>query len=104
MKFKIRHKQRGYFLAPLAAWAGTTAGATAIGAGAAVVGAGTAIYAATKGAPKIPGSPQPPTQDTAANAANQQADMMRKRRGVLANIAAGNATAPQVSAKTTLGS
>lgn len=93
MKFKSRHKQRGYF-AP-AVW-------TAI---AAVGSTAANVYTATKGAPKIPQAPQPPTQDTAANASNQQADLDRRRRGVLANIMGGqNATAPTVSNKTQLGS
>lgn len=77
----------------------------AIGYGIAAVGAASAAYAATKSGPKPPSPVQPPTQDTAANAANQAADMNAKRKGVLANIYAGqNATAPMVSAKTTLGS
>lgn len=96
MHFKSRHRQRGYFLAPLVPY---------IAGAATAASAGAAVYSATKGAPKVPLAPQPATQDTAANAANQQSDLMRKRRGVLANIAAGsNATAPQVSAKSTLGS
>lgn len=49
--------------------------------------------------------PMPPTFDTAANAANQQEDLMRKRRGILANIyAGGSAPAPTVASKQLLGS
>lgn len=92
MRFRSMKRQRGYVALPYLAAAATAASA------------GAAVYTATKGAPKVPQAPQPPTQDTAANAANQQSDMDRRRRGVLANIAAGNATAPQVSAKSTLGS
>ncbi len=48
--------------------------------------------------------PGPPTQDTAANAATQQSDYLRRRRGVMANIAAGNAGSPTVQNKSALGS
>lgn len=51
-----------------------------------------------------PTPPGPPTQDTAANAAQQQQDLLRRRRGVFANIfAGGNAAAPAVATKATLG-
>lgn len=49
--------------------------------------------------------PTAPTQDTAANAALQQQDLLRRRRGVFGNIFAGGAApAPTTSTKTTLGS
>lgn len=68
------------------------------------IGAGASAYAATKGTPKIPTPPKPPTQDTAANAANQQQDLLNKRRGVLANIYAGQQTqAPPAVQKVNLG-
>jgi hypothetical protein len=47
--------------------------------------------------------PGPPTQDTAANAAMQQNDLLRRRRGVYGNIFAGNAPAPQTATKSLLG-
>lgn len=52
--------------------------------------------------PQLPGAP---TMDTAANAAAQSADQMRRRRGVYANIYAGGAAqpAPTVSQKSLLG-
>ena len=51
-----------------------------------------------------PGPPGPPTQDTAANASLQQQYLQRLRRGVAGNIyAGGNAAAPQVASKSTLG-
>lgn len=49
--------------------------------------------------------PTAPTQDTAANASLQQQDMLRRRRGVFANIFAGGAApAPSTATKSTLGS
>jgi len=49
--------------------------------------------------------PTAPTQVTAANAALQQQDMLRRRRGVFANIfAGGSAPAPATATKSTLGS
>lgn len=59
--------------------------AASISAGAGVVGAIKAGKQMT-----LPKPPEPPSQDTAANAANQQALLMRRRRGVLSNIFAGN--------------
>lgn len=51
-----------------------------------------------------PAPPGPPSQDTAANAAMQQQDLVRRRRGVFGNIlAGGNAPAPTVATKSTLG-
>lgn len=50
----------------------------------------------------VPPAPTAPTQDTAANAARQMQDQMRRRRGVYGNIFAGNAATPAV-AKTALG-
>lgn len=51
-----------------------------------------------------PAPPGPPSQDTAANAALQQNDVLRRRRGVMANIFAGGAAAtPATSTKSTLG-
>ena len=51
--------------------------------------------------PVFPGAP---TADTAANSAQQTQDMMRRRRGVMANIFAGNNAAPPPTTKTNLGS
>lgn len=49
--------------------------------------------------------PTAPTQDTAANAALQQQDMLRRRRGVFANIFAGGAApTPATATKSALGS
>lgn len=49
--------------------------------------------------------PTAPTQDTAANASLQQQDLLRRRRGVFANIFAGGAApAPATATKSTLGS
>lgn len=51
-----------------------------------------------------PGPPGPATQDTAANAALQQQDLMRRRRGVYGNITgASQQAAPIVSNKSALG-
>ncbi len=53
-----------------------------------------------------PGPPGPPNPNDAANAAQAQADQMRMRRGVLANIYAGAQTgqaAQPVVGKTQLG-
>ena len=51
-----------------------------------------------------PPPPSPPTQDVAANAAKQQLDFLRRRRGVLGNIFAGaGQTAPATTTKATLG-
>lgn len=49
--------------------------------------------------------PGAPTQDTAANAAQQQADQLRRRRGVMANIYGGGSGGgtPTVASKSTLG-
>lgn len=48
--------------------------------------------------------PGAPTQDAAANAAQSQTDLLRRRRGVMANIyAGGGAGAPPVASKSTLG-
>lgn len=49
--------------------------------------------------------PKAPNQDTAANSAQQQADYLRRRRGILGNIFGGNQanTAPISSGRTTLG-
>lgn len=49
--------------------------------------------------------PTAPTQDTAANASLQQQDLLRRRRGVFANIFAGGAApTPTTATKSTLGS
>lgn len=48
--------------------------------------------------------PTAPTQDTAANAGLQQQDLLRRRRGVFANIFAGGAApTPTTATKSTLG-
>jgi len=50
-------------------------------------------------------APQAPTLDSAANAANQQDDLMRRRRGILSTMFAGNnQPAPTVASKQLLGS
>lgn len=47
----------------------------------------------------------PPTLNTAANAARQQADRLRRRKGVLANIyGGGKSSGASVGSKTLLGS
>lgn len=53
----------------------------------------------------IAAMPRAPNQDTAANASQQQADYLRRRRGVLGNIFAGNQqnSTPVVSQKQLLG-
>jgi len=62
---------------------------------------GVQIGSGNHGPPAAP--PTAPTQDVAANAAKDQLDLLRRRRGVLSNIyAGGNSSAPAV-AKTTLG-
>jgi hypothetical protein len=49
--------------------------------------------------------PTAPTQDTAANANLQQQDLLRRRRGVFANIFSGGAApAPSTATKSNLGS
>lgn len=78
--------------------------ATGIAAGTYV--AGKQVYNALTPSNKGPAKPpSAPTEDTAANAANQASDLARKRRGVLANIYAGNNQdfKPQVAVKTLLG-
>lgn len=54
---------------------------------------------------KAPTMPQAPTIDDASTAAQQTQDMMRRRRGVLSNIYAGNqqSAAPTVSTTNLLG-
>jgi hypothetical protein len=52
---------------------------------------------------KPPTAPAPPNPDVAANAAQQNADQLRARRGLLANIYAGGQGAQAVSGKTQLG-
>lgn len=47
--------------------------------------------------------PAPPNPNDAANAAQSQADALRQRRGLLANIYAGNNPTQPVAGKTTLG-
>lgn len=67
------------------------------------VGAARATGLTPKPGPLAP--PNVPTLDSAENATNQQQDQMRRRRGVLSNIYAGqNAQNPTVSSKTLLGS
>jgi hypothetical protein len=51
-----------------------------------------------------PGLPPVPNPADAQNAALQQTDLMRQRRGMLANIYAGSQSAQPVTGKTTLGS
>lgn len=74
-----------------------------------ILGVGTAVgvgSAAKKALtpPRLPSAPRAPSEDTAANAANQEADLARRRRGVLANIYAGGQDfKPQTAVKTLLG-
>ena len=77
-------------MVPAVAWA--AAAATAAGAG---------VAALTR--PKAPSPPPVPNSNDAANAAQQQADALRQRRGVLSNIYVGSQSTPAVSGKTTLG-
>lgn len=57
--------------------------------------------------PPKPPPPQAPNIDDAQSGARQAEDLMRQRRGVLANIyggaGAGNETAPTTAVKTALG-
>lgn len=53
--------------------------------------------------PGAPGPLAPPTQDTAANADIQQQQALLRRRGILGNIYAGNASQPTTASKTALG-
>lgn len=53
---------------------------------ASAVGVGGGAILANQNKPKLPTPPAPPTQDTAANAAQQQALALRRRQGVMANI------------------
>lgn len=62
---------------------------------AAAVGAGGSAIIANQNKPKALQAPQPPTQDAAASTALEQQQMLLRRKGVLANIFAGqNASAP----------
>ena len=56
-------------------------------------------------AASVASMPRAPNQDTAANAAQQQADSLRRRRGILGNIFGGQQpnTTPVVSSKQLLG-
>lgn len=54
------------------------------------------------GSPK-PQAPAPPGVDAASNASQQNADLIRQRRGLLANIYAGNNAPPPATGKTQLG-
>ena len=53
----------------------------------------------------IAATPRAPNQDTAANAGQQQADYLRRRRGILGNIFGGNQpnSTPVVAQKQLLG-
>lgn len=54
--------------------------------------------------PRYPGAiPTPPGQNDANNAALAQQDQLRMRRGMMANIFAGNTSQQPVSGKTQLG-
>jgi len=55
------------------------------------------------GGPKPPTAPAVPDQAAAANAAQTEADQMRQRRGLLANIYGGGLNQQPVSGKTSLG-
>jgi len=70
---------------------------------AAVVGAGAGIYAATKSPTKPPPVPGPPDPNAAANAAQEQTDQLRMRRGLLSNIYAGGQSGSPLTGKTQLG-
>jgi hypothetical protein len=54
--------------------------------------------------PKIPPPPGVPNPNDAANAAQSQTDSMRMRRGLLANMYAGQLNQQPVTGKTQLGS
>ena len=62
---------------------------------------GVQIGSGNMGPPPAP--PAPPSQDAAANAAKQQQDLLRKRRGVLANIFGGSSGSQPAVTKATLG-
>ena len=77
----------------------SVAGATAVGVGTAAVAK--KLSAPSSRAPPLPGAP---TADVAANDATQVQDDIRRRRGVLANIYAGqNPSDPTNVLKTQLG-
>lgn len=65
--------------------------------------AGAANLPGARPGPQPPVPPTPPTQDIAANAAQQQMDMLRRRRGILGNIFAGQTATPQTQSKSLLG-
>jgi hypothetical protein len=56
-----------------------------------------------KSLPRAPTPPGVPSPNDAANAAQQQADMLRMRRGMLSNIYAGAMTQQPVAGKVQLG-
>jgi hypothetical protein len=87
-------------LAAAGAWLAANAGA--VSAGAAAAGAGAGIYAASK-SQKPPPPPQTPNPNNALNAAQEQSDALRQRRGLLANIYAGGQNQQPVSGATQLG-
>lgn len=59
-------------------------------------------YQKAGGGPPAP--PPVPNPNDAANAAQEQTDQLRMRRGLLANIFAGATNTPPVTGKTQLGS
>jgi hypothetical protein len=64
--------------------------------------AGLAIDKAFRPKPTPP-TPGVPNQNDALNAAQSETDAMRQRRGLLANIYAGNSSSAPVTGKTQLG-
>lgn len=59
-----------------------------------------------RAAAELAAAPKAPNQDTASNAAQQQSDILRRRRGMLANIFGGGqagSSTPTVGTKTLLG-
>lgn len=91
------------FIPPILAAIG---GGSAVAGGAAVAGlAGTAASIALASRKQNPPpTPPVPNQNAAENAAQQQADMLRQRRGMLANIYGGQTMQQPVSGKSQLGS
>jgi DNA-binding IclR family transcriptional regulator len=51
---------------------------------------------------KTPKPPKPPTLDSASQA-RQESDRIRRRRGALANVSAGEAAAPSIGTRALLG-
>lgn len=61
------------------------------------------VYSATRGPGKPPPPPGVPNQSAAENASMQQADELRRRRGLLSTIYGGGQPQQPAVGKTTLG-